>query len=266
MYTYSEEHKQFLNKFKKNKILINTFRIFIIILFIFIWELLSNYKIINTFLFSSPSNVLKTIISMVVDKSIFIHIGVTLYELVISFLLSTAVSLVISIIFWSNETIYKIIDPYITIINSLPKVALGPLIIIWCGASTNSIIFMSLLISLFVSIISIYNGFNSVNKNYITLLKSFGANKIQIFTKVIFPNNIFNIISSLKINVSMNLIGIIMGELLVSRAGIGYLIMYGSQVFNIDLVITGVFILGIISSISYFILDKFENKYLNKYK
>lgn len=266
MYTYSEEHKQFLNRIKKNKLLINIFRIFIVILFIFIWELLSSYKIINTFLFSSPSNVLKTIISMVVDKSIFIHIGVTLYELVISFLLSTAVSLVISIIFWSNETIYKIIDPYITIINSLPKVALGPLIIIWCGASTNSIIFMSLLISLFVSIISIYNGFNSVNKNYITLLKSFGANKIQIFTKVIFPNNIFNIISSLKINVSMNLIGVIMGELLVSKAGIGYLIMYGSQVFNIDLVITGVFILGIISSISYFILDKFENKYLNKYK
>jgi NitT/TauT family transport system permease protein len=145
-------------------------------------------------------------------------------------------------------------------------VALGPLIIIWCGASTNSIIFMSLLISLFISIISIYNGFNSVNKNYITLLESFGANKFQIFKKVILPNNIFNIISTLKVNVSMNLIGIIMGELLVSKAGIGYLIMYGSQVFNIDLVITGVFILGIISSITYFILDKFENKYLNKYK
>ena len=266
MYIYSDEHKLFLNKIKKNKILINTFRIFIVLLFISIWELLSSYKIINTFLFSSPSNVLKTIISMVVDKSIFIHIGVTLYELIISFLLSTIVALIISIIFWSNETIYKIIDPYITIINSLPKVALGPLIIIWCGASTNSIIFMSLLISLFVSIISIYNGFNSVNKNYIILLKSFGASKIQIFTKVIFPNNIFNIISSLKINISMNLIGIIMGELLVSKAGIGYLIMYGSQVFNIDLVITGVFILGIISSITYFILDKFEDKYLNKYK
>lgn len=266
MYIYSDEHKLFLNKIKKNKILINTFRIFIVLLFISIWELLSSYKIINTFLFSSPSNVLKTFISMVVDKSIFVHIGVTLYELIISFLLSTVVALIVSIIFWSNLTIYKIVDPYITIINSLPKVALGPLIIIWCGASTNSIIFMSLLISLFVSIISIYNGFNSVNKNYITLLKSFGASKIQIFTKVIFPNNIFNIISSLKINISMNLIGIIMGELLVSKAGIGYLIMYGSQVFNIDLVITGVFILGIISSITYFILDKFENKYLNKYK
>lgn len=266
MYTYSEEHKVFLNKIKRNKFLINTFRLLIVIIFVFIWELLSKYKIINTFLFSSPSNVLNTVISMVVDKSIFIHIGVTLYELIISFLLSTIIALIISTIFWSNETIYKIIDPYITIINSLPKVALGPLIIIWCGASTNSIIFMSLLISLFVSIISIYNGFSSVNKNYIILLKSFGATKIQIFTKVIFPNNIFNIISSLKVNISMNLIGIIMGELLVSKAGIGYLIMYGSQVFNIDLVITGVFILGIISSITYFILDKFENIYLNKYK
>ena len=125
---------------------------------------------------------------------------------------------------------------------------------------------MSLLISIFVSIISIYNGFNSVNNNYITLLKSFGSSRIQLFTKVVFPNNILNIFSCLKVNLSMNLIGVIMGELLVSKAGIGYLIMYGSQVFNIDLVITGVFLLGVISSITYFILDKFESKYLNKYK
>ena len=266
MYTYSKEHINFLNKIKMNKLLINIFRLAIIIIFIFIWELLSKCKIINTFLFSSPSNVVKTIISMVVDKSIFIHIGFTLYELIISFLLSTIVALIISIIFWSNETIYKIIDPYITIINSLPKVALGPLIIIWCGASTNSIIFMSLLISLFISIISIYNGFNSVNKNYITMFKSFGANRLMIFTKLIFPNNILNMFSALKINISMNLIGVIMGELLVSKAGIGYLIMYGSQVFNIDLVITGVFILGIISYLLYFILDSIENLIMKKFK
>ncbi len=265
MYTYSHEHKLFLKKIKKNKIIINVFRLLIITLFLLIWELLSKYKIINTFLYSSPSNIIKTISNMVVDKSLFTHIGVTLYELLISFGLSTIIALVISIILWSNDILQKIIDPYITIINSLPKVALGPLIIIWCGASTNSIIFMSLLISIFVTIISIYNGFISVNKNYITLLKSFGANKFFIFTKVIFPNNILNILSTLKVNISMNLIGVIMGELLVSKAGIGYLIMYGSQVFNIDLVITGVFILGIISSIMYFILDKIESKYINNY-
>ena len=143
---------------------------------------------------------------------------------------------------------------------SLPKVALGPLIIIWVGASINSIIFMSLLISTFVTIINIYNSFISTDKNYIVLMKSFRASKWQIFSKVVFPSNFKNIISALKINISMNLIGVIMGELLVSKSGIGYLIMYGSQVFNIDLVIAGVFILGIISYLMYLIVDRFEKK------
>ena len=131
---------------------------------------------------------------------------------------------------------------------------------IWVGASINSIIFMSLLISTFVTIINIYNSFISTDKNYIVLMKSFRASKWQIFSKVVFPSNFKNIISALKINISMNLIGVIMGELLVSKSGIGYLIMYGSQVFNIDLVIAGVFILGIISYLMYLIVDRFEKK------
>ena len=164
----------------------------------------------------------------------------------------------VSTILWSNERLSKIIDPYITILNSLPKVALGPLIIIWVGASMNSIIFMALMISVFVTIINIYNGFINVNENYIIMLKSFGASKWQIFRKVVFPSNIENIISALKVNISMSLIGVIMGELLVSKSGLGYLIMYGSQVFNIDLVITGVVILGIISYLMYLVIDKIE--------
>jgi NitT/TauT family transport system permease protein len=154
----------------------------------------------------------------------------------------------------------KVIDPYITIVNSLPKVALGPLIIIWVGASTNSIIVMALTISLFTTIINIYTGFTSVDKNYITMLRSFNASKLDIYRYVIIPSNIVNIISALKINISMSLIGVIMGELLVSKAGLGYLIMYGSQVFNLDLVISSIFILGIISYIMYFILDKISKK------
>ena len=154
----------------------------------------------------------------------------------------------------------KIIDPYITIINSLPKVALGPLIIIWVGASTNSIIVMALTISLFTTIINIYTGFISVDKEYITMLRSFNASRFDIYRYVIIPSNLSNIISTLKINISMSLIGVIMGELLVSKAGLGYLIMYGSQVFNLDLVISSIFILGIISYIMYFILDKVSKK------
>lgn len=266
MYTYSDEHKVFLYKIKRRNFIINFFRLFIILIFIWLWEFLARSDYINTFLYSSPSNIVNTIISMISNSTLFKHIGTTLYELMISFSLSIFISIFISTILWCNDTLYKIIEPYISILNSLPKVALGPLIIIWFGASTNSIIFMSLLISTFITILNIYNGFISVNKNYITMFKSFGANRLMIFTKLIFPNNILNMFSALKINISMNLIGVIMGELLVSKAGIGYLIMYGSQVFNIDLVITGVFILGIISYLLYFILDSIENLVMKKFK
>lgn len=258
MSTFSEEHKEYLKKIRKEKIVVGVFRFLIIFLFLILWELLVRYSVINTFMYSSPSGVIKTIISLFNEGDLFRHIGITLYEVFISFFMATVLGIGIATILWSNKTLSKIIDPYLTILNSLPKVALGPLIIIWVGASINSIIFMALMISTFVTIINIYNGFINVNKNYIIMLKSFGASKWQIFRKVIFPSNILNIISSLKINVSMSLIGVIMGELLVSKNGIGYLIMYGSQVFNIDLVITGVFILGIISYLMYLVIDRIE--------
>ena len=230
----------------------------IIVCFLIAWELLSRFELINTFLSSSPTKVIETIYQLFQDKTLFTHIGVTLYEVFISFSIATILGFIIATILWSNKIIAKVVDPYLTILNSLPKVALGPLIIIWVGASTNSIIFMALLISTFVTIITIYQGFSQTNKSYITLLKSFGATKWQIFIKVVLPSNIPTLISALKINISMSLIGVIMGELLVSKSGLGYLIMYGSQVFNINLVITGVVILGIISYIMYFIIDLLE--------
>lgn len=258
MFTFSKEHYDYLKKIKKEKIIVFFFRVLIIILFMVLWEILAQKSIINTFLFSSPSRVVKTISSLYMDGELLKHIGVTLYEVFISFFMASGIGILVATILWSNERLSKIVDPYLTVLNSLPKVALGPLIIIWVGASINSIIFMALMISMFVTIINIYNGFINVNENYITMLKSFGASKWQIYRKVIFPSNIENIISALKVNISMSLIGVIMGELLVSKNGIGYLIMYGSQVFNIDLVITGVFILGVISYLMYLVIDKLE--------
>ena len=265
MYTYSDEHRKYLKKIKINNIIIITCRILIILLFMIVWELLSINKIINPFLYSSPSNIFRSITSLF-NNDLLKHISITLYEVIISFTLASFLGLLISFVLWWNRTLFRIIEPYLTIINSLPKVALGPLIIIWIGASTNSIIFMALMISLFTTIISIYNYFVSVDENYIIMLKSFGANKFQIFRKIVLPSNICNIISTLKINVSLCLIGVIMGELLVSKKGLGYLIMYGSQVFNLDLVISSIFILGIISFIMYFIIDYLEKKYINKFK
>lgn len=264
MSTYSDEHKKYLKKLRKEKVIVFIFRILIISMFLIAWELLSDYKIINSFTSSSPIKATKTIIELFRDGSLIKHIGVTLYEVLISFFIASIVGMITAIILWSNKIVSKIIDPYLTILNSLPKVALGPLIIIWVGASTSSIIFMALLINTFITIINIYNSFISTDKNYIILLKSLKASKFKILTKVVLPSNYLNIISALKINISMSLIGVVMGELLVSKNGLGYLIMYGSQVFNIDLVIASVIILGIISYFMYFIIEKIEIYIKNK--
>ena len=165
MSTFSKEHRDYLKKIRNQKIIVFIFRILIISIFLIGWELLSKYHIINTFLSSSPSNAIKTMIDLFRDGVLLKHIGITLYEVLVSFVIAAIIGLVVATILWSNKTISKIIDPYLTILNSLPKVALGPLIIIWVGASINSIIFMALLINTFITIINIYNGFISTNKN-----------------------------------------------------------------------------------------------------
>ena len=254
----SSEHINYLNKKKKEKILVIITQITIFILFITIWEILSKNNIINTFLTSSPSLIIKTIINLFNSNNLFNHIWITTYETIISFILSTLLGIIFATILWWNKFIYKVFEPYLTILNSLPKVSLGPILIIWIGANIKSIIVMALLISTIISIITIYNGFNNVDENKIKLMKSFNANKYQIYKMLIFRSNIPTIISSLKINISMCLIGVIMGELLVSKEGIGYLIMYGSQVFNLNLVMTGIFLLCILAYILYFIISHIE--------
>ena len=260
MKTYSKEHIKYLKLEKKKKILIYITQISIILILLITWELLSKFGIINTFLFSSPSSIIKTIKSLVMSNNFFHHVLTTLYEILISTFISFIIGFIVASIIWSSEFLRKVFDPYLTILNSLPKVALGPLIIIWVGASINSIIFMSLMISLFITIINLYTFFINTNKDFIILLKSMKATSLDIYKKVIIPANLKNIIATLKINVSMNLIGVIMGELLVSKQGLGYLIMYGSEVFNINLVITSVFVLGLISTVLYYLIDYFEKK------
>ena len=192
---YSNEHKQYLKKKKRKKILILLMQIAILATIIITWQLLADFKIINTFITSSPSNVVKTIITLYNDNNLFNNIWTTIYETIISFSLGTIIGIIIAIILWYSNFLYKVIDPYLTIINSLPKIALGPIIIIFFGANIKSIIIMALLISVIVTIITVYNGFISTDKNKINLLKSFSATKYQIFKLVILPSSYQTIIS-----------------------------------------------------------------------
>lgn len=256
----SNEHKLYLKKIKHEKIIVATFQILILISFLLLWEILSKYKIINPFIFSSPTKIIETIKNLYLSYNLINHILTTLYETLIAFILGISLSFIIAIILYEFKILNKIIDPYLTMLNSLPKVALGPLIIIIVGANTKSIIVMALLINLIVGIMSIYNGFNNIDKDLIKLFKTFKASKLNILFKLTIPASYKTIISSLKLNISMTLIGVIMGEFLVSKSGIGYLIIYGTQVFNLNMVMSGIIILVTISFALYKIITYIEKK------
>lgn len=238
-------------------------QITIITFFLIIWEFLSTKEFINPFIFSKPTTIIKTIVNLYFNFNLLNHIFTTLYEVIIAFLLGISFGFLIALFLYSFKFVAKVVDPFLTMLNSLPKVALGPIIIIWAGANGKSIIVMALLINLIVSIITIYNGFIQTDKNKIKLLESFNASKLQIIFKLIIPNSLVTIISSLKLNISMSLIGVIMGEFLVSKSGIGYLIIYGTQIFNLNIVMSGILILIIISYVLYKIISIIENKLLN---
>lgn len=260
----SKEHIKYLKKLRKEKFLVGLFQILILVIFIIVWEVLSREKIINPFIFSSPSLVVKTINNLIINYNLVSHILTTLYETLIAFILGISLSFGIAIILYEFKMLNRILDPYLTMLNSLPKVALGPLIIIIAGANTKSIIVMALLINLIVGIMSIYNGFNNIDPDLIKLFKTLQASKKDILFKLTIPASYKTIISSLKLNISMTLIGVIMGEFLVSRKGIGYLIIYGTQVFNLNMVISGIVILSVISFLLYKIIMGIEKRLLRE--
>ena len=205
----SNEQKKFLKSIKRRKLIVVISQILIVVAFFVIWEYLANKNIINSFVFSKPSKIINTIINLCIQNNLFNHIFVTLEEVIIAFILGIVLGFIVAIILYEFPMLSSIMDPFLTMINSLPKVALGPLIIIIAGANIKSVIIMALLISVIVTVITVYNGFISTDKNRINLLKSFSATKGQIFKYVILPSSYSTIISSLKINISMTLIGVI---------------------------------------------------------
>ncbi|MBO7369118.1 MAG: ABC transporter permease [Clostridia bacterium] len=262
---YSEEHLKFLKREKRKSFFVTFSQIAILVLFLGLWEILTATGLVDGFLFSSPSRIVTTAQNLAVEGELFTHIFTTLYETLLGFFIATSVGLIIAVLLWWSDLAKKIFEPYLVVMNSLPKIALGPLIIIWFGAGVTSIIFMTVIITIIVTIINLLTGFCEVDDNKILLLKSMGANKFQIFNKLIFPATIPNFISTLKINVGMSWIGSIMGEYLVSKQGIGYLIVYGGQVFKLDLVMTSTVILCILAAVMYFLVVLIE-KLLVKWK
>lgn len=257
----SKDRKKYLKKVKLRKIEILTAQIFILVAFIAIWEILAQKGKIDSFITSQPSRILKTIMNLSSNNLLY-HLRITCVETLVGFLLGTALGTIIAIILWWSPFISKVSEPFLVVLNSLPKIALGPVIIIWVGAGMPAIIVMALAISLVVTVLDILNGFLHTDEEKIKMAKTFNANKVQVLTKIIIPSNIPTFFNTLKVNIGLSLVGVISGEFLVSKGGLGYLIVYGGQVFQLDLVMTGVIILAIVAALMYQSIVLLEKKFV----
>ena len=244
--------EEYLKGIRRDKITVMVFRFAILIFFLGIWELFARLEIIDSFITSCPSKIAVLMVELFRENNFLYHIGVTLYETIAGFLIATIIGYLIALLLWSFRKVRLIFEPYLVVLNGLPKIALGPIIIVIAGSGIKSIILMTILVCIIVAIITMLSGFRETDNDKILLLKSLGATKRQIITKLIIPSSIPTLISMLKITVGMSWIGSIMGEYLVSKAGIGYLIVYGGQVFKLDLVMCCVIVLCILATLMYF--------------
>lgn len=247
----SQERIAYLKKVKLRKTGIWIVQLLILIFFFAFWEIAANLKLIDPFITSQPTRMIKTLINLYNGGDLFLHIGATCLETILGFTIGTILGTIIAILLWWSEFACRVFEPYLVILNSLPKVALGPIFIIWIGAGPESIIAMALAISLVVTILEVLNAFLQTDEDKVKLVQTFGGNRLQVFTKVVFPSNIPAMINALKVNVGLSWVGVITGEFLVSKAGLGYLIVYGGQVFQLDLVMTSVIVLAIAAALMY---------------
>ena len=255
---FTKEHKKYLAGLKRERALVSALRIAILAAILLLWEILTRADVIDPFVASSPSRIAKTLKTLFSDKNYLTHIGITLYETLLGFAVATVLGTAVAVLLWWSTRVRKTLEPYLVVLNALPKIALGPIIIVWFGTGQKSIIFMTVLVTIVVSTITMESGFLSVDENKILLLRSLGAKKGQIFTKLIAPASVPAMISMLKINVGMSWIGSIMGEYLASRAGLGYLIVYGGQVFKLDLVMAATVTLCALAGVMYFFVSLLE--------
>lgn len=256
----SATQQEYVKKLKRNHILIRIYQLLIFICFLLLWEYTARYGIINDFIFCYPSKLFVTMLNMLKDGSLLYHIGITLYETLVGFAIVIIGSLIIATLFWWNKTLSQVLEPYLVILNALPKSALAPVLIVWLGANKTTIIVCACSVAIFGSTLNIYTGFIGVDTDKIKLIETLKGNRYQCLKLVVLPSNIPNIISIMKVNIGLCLVGVVIGEFLAAREGLGYLIIYGSQTFKMSNVLLSILILCVIAMLLYMLLQHFEKK------
>ncbi|TJX14303.1 ABC transporter permease [Tissierella creatinini] len=258
---YSKEHKDYIRNVKTRERRILYAQIFLLAFLLISWEVSARLGWVDTFITSSPSAIWGLFTDYVANGNLFYHIGISLAETIAGFVIGTIAGVIIATWLWWSNFLARVLDPYIVILNSLPKTALAPIFIILFGSGYKGIIITAISVSIVVTIMNMHISFKSVDEDKLKLLETFGASKVQILLNLIIPSSIPDLISTLKVNIGLSWVGVIVGEFLVSKAGLGYLIVYGMQVFRLDLVMMNVAALGFISALMYKIIAAFENKF-----
>ena len=251
-------HQQYISSQKREKRWVRFYQLILFIVFFSSWELASQQKWIDSLIFSSPTRIGSLLIDKILDGTLLVNLSITLSETIFGFVLGTLIGTLLAAILWWSPFLSKILDPYLVILNAMPKVALGPILIVALGPNFTSIMAMGAMISIIITTIVIYTAFREVDPNYLKVLQTFGASRIQSFKEVILPSSFPTIISTLKVNVGLSWVGVIVGEFLVSSKGLGYMIIYGFQVFNFTLVFLALLAIAVFATIMYQLVDLLE--------
>ncbi len=257
------EHYKQTQKRKKRKI--KLYQLLILVVLFLAWEVTTHFRILDPLIFSSPLTVSQLFIVKIMDGSLLPHVLVTLAETIVGFILGTVLGTLLAISLWSSNTFAKVMDPYLVVLNAMPKVAIGPIILVIFGPNIMAVLVMGVLISVIISTLVIFSAFQQVNENYLKVMQLFNANKVQTFKHVTLPASIPTIISTLKVNVGLSWVGVIVGEFLVSSKGLGYLIISGFQIFNFNVVFLSLCMIVISATLMYKCVELLERMLLRKF-
>lgn len=257
-------HEMYLKKIKRDNRKVTFLRIALAFVVLFGWEFLGRMGVIDTFIFSSPSGIVRCFIEMTVDGTIFRHMGITIAETLIAFVLVIVVALLVAVLMWRFRIVFKVLEPYMVLLNSLPKSALAPLLIVWLGNNFKTIVVAAVSVAVFGAMLSIYTSFIEVEEEKIRLIKTLGGNRFHTLVYLVIPHSLPSIINTCKVNLGLSLVGVIIGEFLAARQGLGYMIIYATQTFKMDWVLLAIVILSLLSVGMYKLINVIE-KILFKY-
>ena len=254
----TSRQERYLLRLRVRRILVRLSQIFLFFFVLFLWEFCAKQGLLDDFIFSSPSRIGSCLGRMVRDHSIFRHLGITIYETLLSFALVTLAGLGAAVILWLFRSVFLVLEPYLVILNALPKSAMAPVLIVWLGNNMKTIVIAAVSVAIFGTILSLYTGFVHTDPGKLRLIQTLGGGKMDILKKVLIPANLPLLLSNMKVNIGLSLIGVIIGEFLAAREGLGYLIIYGSQVFQMDIVLMSICILCLLAYLLYGIVNLLE--------